>query len=166
MSELFFMPLFVVTVVIALPTVGYMLISLFEGFPRLKLAQVAGIVAVSAWIFTPFVLPVWDEAPFLFVSGVVLLLTFFTIWRREFRLLMLRRDDEFPGRWDKLGWFLMLTFAAPAGIWLYRSFRKARWPEAGRDAEKWGDAIPAKASHSPWDHDDEPELSPLRVGVD
>ena len=52
------------------------------------------------------------------------------MWVREFRLLMLRRDDEFPGRSDKLAWIFALTILAPAGVWLFRSFRHARWPEA------------------------------------
>ena len=55
-------------------------------------------------------------------------LLFCGMWVREFRLLMLRRDDEFPGRSDKLAWIFALTILAPAGVWMFRSFRMARWP--------------------------------------
>jgi hypothetical protein len=50
------------------------------------------------------------------------------MWVREFRLLMARRDDEFPGRLDKLAWIFALTILAPAGVWMYRSFRLAQSP--------------------------------------
>jgi hypothetical protein len=156
-------PLATILVLITLPTIGYMLISLFEGFPRLRIIQIVGIVAVTAWIFTPFALPVWDEGPFLFFSGLILLLIFLVFWRREFRLLMLRRDDEFPGRFDKLGWFLILSLAAPAGIWLYRSFRKVRWPEAGTTRSE---GLARKPAQNPWDHEEEDKLSPSVAGVE
>ena len=42
---------------------------------------------------------------------------------------MLRRADEFPDRHDKLAWVFVLTAMAPAGVWLFRSYRRARWPE-------------------------------------
>jgi hypothetical protein len=37
-------------------------------------------------------------------------------------------DDDFPGRHDKLIWAAVLTAFAPIGVWMFRSFRHARWP--------------------------------------
>jgi len=48
---------------------------------------------------------------------------------------MLRRDDEFPGRFDKLAWIFALTILAPAGVWIFRSFRLARWPSTPMPTE-------------------------------
>ena len=53
----------------------------------------------------------------------------------KFRLLMVRRDDEFPGRSDKLAWIFALTILAPAGVWMFRSFRLARWPSTPMTTE-------------------------------
>jgi hypothetical protein len=109
-------------------------------------------VAAAAWVFALFTLGRSGEMEvFLFISLLLVLLLFFGLWRREFRLLMLRRDDEFPGRLDKIGWFLMLSVAAPAGVWLFRSYRRARWPESVV-------AVKPKRS-SPWDEEMDDALS-------
>lgn len=141
----------IVAGLIVVPTIAFMILSLFEGFPRIRLGQIAGIVAVAAWFFGLFGVPgPWQAELYLFWTVVGLLLFFFGAWKRELRLLMLRRDDEFAGRLDKIGWFLLLTIGAPAGVWLFRSYRKARWPEAS-GAGRWQPA-PAKPSRSsPWD---------------
>jgi nicotinamide riboside transporter PnuC len=116
MEEIFLIGMIIAGSAIAVPTVLLGLLSLFEGFPRVKIGQIAGLVAVAAWVFGLFTIGHSGEMEvFLFVSLLLVLLLFFGLWRREFRLLMLRRDDEFPGRLDKIGWFLMLTLAAPAG---------------------------------------------------
>jgi len=162
-AEIFVFPLGILAVLIAVPTIAYVVISLFEGFPRLKLKQLLGMVAVAAWCFAPVALPPWDEAPFIFLTAVAILITFFAIWRREFRLLMLRRDDEFPGRWDKLGWFLILTLGAPAGVWFFRAFRKAQWPDS--DLSSF-DIRTKTLIQNPWDRDEAEELSPTRAGVE
>jgi hypothetical protein len=49
-------------------------------------------------------------------------------WCNEFVFLMSRRDDEFPGRNDKLIWAIVLLAFAPVSVWLFRSFRLAYWP--------------------------------------
>ena len=154
MAEIFFLPLGALIVGIALPTVAYLLIACFEGFPKLRLRQVAGIVAFSAWIMAPISM---SAEPYFFFTGLILLMIFFVTWRNEFCRLMLRREDDFPGRWDKLGWFLMLTITAPAGVWLFRSFRKARWPETSVPKPSTGP--------NPWDHDDVEELSPATARI-
>jgi hypothetical protein len=109
--------------------------TLFAGFPRLTIRRVSGIVAVVAWacalVVTAFG-PGSEFGPLLFGSVVVALLAFSSMWVREFRALMLRRDDEFPGRHDKLVWSAALLLLAPAGVWLFRSYRKAQWPDPPR----------------------------------
>jgi hypothetical protein len=135
---------------VGLPTACFLVISLFEGFPRIKLRQVAGIVAVAALVFAGFSVGSGGEFPVMVILVVAPMLIFFGLWRREFRHLMLRSDEDFPGRSDKLGWFLMLTFGAPAGVWLYRSFRKARWPEP---------VAGPRGRQSPWDEEMDEALS-------
>jgi hypothetical protein len=50
-------------------------------------------------------------------------------WRKEFVFLMGLRDDDLPGRHDKLIWATMLVALAPIGVWFFRSYRLAHWPE-------------------------------------
>ncbi len=159
---LLFFPIGALIFWIIVPTLAFMIISLFDGFPRLRLMQILGIIGMTAWFITPFVQSGGEEF-FYIISAFVIFLVFFAIWRQEFRLLMLRGDDEFSGRFDKIGWYLMLTFAAPAGVWLFRNFRKTRWPEAPSDA---GTLRMTNSGNpqSPWDRED--ELSPSRAKVD
>jgi hypothetical protein len=158
MNEILILGLMIGGPVIVLPTVCFGLLSLFEGFPRIRIGQIAGLVAFAAWVFALFTISRGDTEMFLFISLLLVMLLFFGLWRREFRLLMLRGDDEFPGRLDKIGWFLMLTLAAPAGVWIFRTYRKARWPEPGSAAK-------ATARRSPWDEemDDAPSREPAAV---
>lgn len=131
----------IVAAVLAVPWLIFAITSLFEGFPRLRLGQGLGIVAVAAWVFG--FLNVNDrggpgEQQFVFVTIIGVLLAFAGMWSREFRLLMLRGDDEFPGRFDRLAWMFVLTAIAPAGVWLFRSYRKARWPVAAKPTAPLG----------------------------
>jgi hypothetical protein len=66
--------------------------------------------------------------PAAIVVGIILTL-FLRAWRHEFLFLMGRRDDDFPGRHDKLVWVLMLTAFAPVGLWFFRTYHLAHWPE-------------------------------------
>jgi hypothetical protein len=166
-DDVFVLSIAIASVFLILPTLFLGVLALFEGFPRIRLGQIAGIVAVFAWFFGLISIEYWSRFGYVTVSAVLALLLFFGLWRREFRLLMLRRDDEFPGRLDKIGWFLMLTVAAPAGVWLYRSYRKTRWPESSGAARWDADGQFAKARReksSPWDEDD--VSSPVRAGVE
>jgi len=108
------------------------LASLVEGFPRLGIGQICGIVAVVAVVTACFV----TEMGELILLGVLVIfpLVFAGMWMYEFRLLMLRRADEFPDKFDKLAWVFTLTLFAPAGVWLMRSFRRTRWPAARKVA--------------------------------
>ena len=129
-TEEFVFALFLVIALIAVPWTLFALASLGSGFPRLRLHQVLGIVGVSAWVSAFFAASgQYGIGWLVFATVVLVLLAFAGMWTREFRLLMHRKPDEFPGPHDKLVWAFALIAIAPAGVWLYRSFRKARWPE-------------------------------------
>jgi hypothetical protein len=129
MEEILLIGGFIALPLVVLPWLTFALTALFDGFPRLRLQQILGIVGVSAWVLAFFA---GREGAYVltFVSVVVILLAFAGMWSHEFRLLMLRRSEEFPDRLDKLAWVFVLTVMAPAGVWLFRSYRRARWPEA------------------------------------
>jgi len=69
--------------------------------------------------------------PFMLTILIVLGL-YLRTWRDEFIFLMGLRDDDFPGRNDKLIWVLVLLVFAPVGPWLFRSHRLAHWPQPER----------------------------------
>jgi len=54
---------------------------------------------------------------------------FLRAWRREFVFLMGLRDDVFPGSFDKPIWAVVLVVLPPIGLWCFRSYRLAHWPE-------------------------------------
>jgi hypothetical protein len=91
--------------------------------------QIMAAVVVAALAFHAFTGP-GRGGEFSFVLLALILLTWFVrSWHREFVLLMGLRDDEFPGRHDKLIWAVVLLAFAPIGIWFFRSYRLAHWPE-------------------------------------
>jgi hypothetical protein len=81
-------------------------------------------------------LAVLTAIPALLVGFVLLLMFaaavffFAQSWLHEFTFLMRVEDDAFPGRNDKLIWAILLIFVPPVGIFLFRSYRQAHWPEA------------------------------------
>jgi hypothetical protein len=121
---------------------------LLAGFPRLKLRQVAGVVAVVAWVCALVASPM-EGWLLLSATAVVVLLAFAAMWVHEFRALMLRRDDEFPGRHDKLVWAVALLLIAPAGVWLFRAYRKAQWPDPPRPRPARSETAPDPAGAPP-----------------
>jgi hypothetical protein len=132
LEEVLMLGVAIVASVFMVPWLAFALGALVEGFPRLRLVQILGMVAVSGWVFG-FIASLGSPPGtglLLLATVVVGLLVFAGMWTREFRLLMLRRADEFPDRNDKLAWIFVLTVLAPAGVWTFRSYRKARWPEA------------------------------------
>ncbi len=151
-------------VTLGIPTAGFAILALFEGFPKIKLGQIAWLVAILAWVFAVFSVGWQGEGPVLTLGAGALILVFLLVWKRELRLLMLRSDDEFPGRWDRLGWFLVIVLAPAFGPWLFRSYRKARWPELST-AGRWTDGPSApRPRSSPWDEDEVPAPSAAGVG--
>ena len=54
----------------------------------------------------------------LLTIGVIALMLII-IWMFAVGDLMIRRDDEFPGKSDKLGWAIILTFTGVFGAFIY-----------------------------------------------
>jgi len=70
-----------------------------------------------------------QEGFFLFGVAATVVALFLRAWRSEFLFLMNLGDDDFPGRNDKVIWSVVLTAFAPVGLWFFRSYRLAHWPE-------------------------------------
>jgi len=64
------------------------------------------------------------------LTAATLLVVFVMAWLHEFRFLMPLRDDAFPGQNDKLIWAFLLIVLPPVGLWVFRSYRLAHWPES------------------------------------
>jgi hypothetical protein len=96
---------------------------------RLTLWQMMTAVAMAAVVILVF------EKGYEIIFGLTLISLFVLgwfvrAWSHEFAYLMGLRDDDLPGRHDKLIWaFLLFTFA-PITVWLFRSYRLAHWPES------------------------------------
>ena len=93
---------------------------------RLIMAVVVVLVllqAIVALLFAPaalLLLATFGLAAFFFARA----------WLREFTFLMRADDDAFHGRNDKLIWAILLIVVSPVGLYLFRSYRLAHWPEA------------------------------------
>ena len=96
---------------------------------QFTILQMLTVVLVAALLFHAFTV----QGPGVPVSLVLLslgfLVWFFQNWQKEFLFLMGLRDDQFPGRHDKLIWAVVLLAFAPIGIWLFRAYRLAHWLE-------------------------------------
>lgn len=108
--------------------------SVHEGVRRrltqFKLWQLAVAVVLCGLLFS--MMSVREPViPFMLAILIVTVL-FLRAWRDEFLLLMGLRDDDLPGRNDKLIWVLVLLVFAPVGVWLFRSYRLAHWPQTKR----------------------------------
>jgi len=151
-------------VLVLVPWSFFAIAELFEGFPRLRLRQVLGLLGLLVLVGGPVGLILVAEFGTWAIDGdwflyggllaalawlIVGPVLFCGMWVREFRLLMLRRDDEFPGRSDKLAWIFALTLLAPAGVWLSRSYRMARWPANAPTSE--APTSPEPEPHRPED---------------
>ncbi len=119
--------------------------SVHEGVRRrlaqFKLWQLALAVILCGLLFsmTSVREPI---VPFL-LAALIMLGLYLRTWRDEFIYLMGLRDDNFPGRNDKLIWVLILVIIAPVGAWLFRSYRLARWPQPERSRDPEADATGA-----------------------
>ena len=72
--------------------------------------------------------------PVVVIMAVVATLAMFArAWLVEFRHLIVRPDEAFPGRNDKLIWALLMIVIPPAGTYLFRSYRATRWPKEAED---------------------------------
>ena len=84
------------------------------------IALLAVLAAIPAVLVGFVLLLMFAAAVFFFAQS----------WLREFTFLMRVEDDAFLGRNDKLIWAILLIFVPPVGIYLFRSYRLAHWPEA------------------------------------
>lgn len=66
---------------------------------------------------------------FFFIGVVLAVALFVRAWVREFLFLMSLEDDELPGRLDKAIWAMTMLVLPPLGLWTFRAYRRARWPE-------------------------------------
>ncbi len=111
--------------------------SVHEGVRRrltqFKLWQLLVAVILCGLLFSMTTVN-YPGVPFTLALLIVLCL-YLRTWRDEFIYLMGLRDEDFPGRNDKLVWILVLLLIAPLGAWLFRSFRLAHWPEPERRAD-------------------------------
>jgi hypothetical protein len=96
----------------------------FQRIKRIRLWHVMAAVAIVALLMAT------AEAPALWLifGGIGLLVVFARAWVREVTFLMSLRDEDFPGRSDKLVWAFLLILMAPVGFWVFRAFRESRWP--------------------------------------
>jgi hypothetical protein len=96
---------------------------------RFNLWHMVAAVVVAALLMHVFSGPPTEDRVFcLAVLCLGVLGWFVRSWCNEFIFLMSRRDEEFPGRNDKLIWAAVLVVFAPVSVWLFRSFRLAYWP--------------------------------------
>jgi hypothetical protein len=96
---------------------------------RFNLVHLMIAVVAAALLMYPFSgPPTGDRVLCVIVLCLGVLGWFVRSWCNEFVFLMSRRDEEFPGRNDKLIWAIVLLVLAPVSVWLFRSFRLAYWP--------------------------------------
>jgi hypothetical protein len=97
---------------------------------RFNLWHMMAAVIVGGLLLLAFSAPPSFEKVFAIVVLALLILAWFVRnWCNEFAFLMGLRDEDLPGRNDKLIWVVVLLALAPIGVWLFRSFRLAYWPE-------------------------------------
>jgi hypothetical protein len=94
---------------------------------EVKLWHIAAAIGLTALVFAAFTSRDGEFFFFLLVLGTLALIA--RAWRHEFLFLMSLRDDELPGRHDKLAWFALLVVLPPVGLWTFRAYREAHWPE-------------------------------------
>ena len=112
---------------------------------RYKLWQLMVAVALLGLLFAMAT----AQAPIVpFALAVLIVLVLFVkAWRDEFVFLMGLRDEDFPGRNDKLIWVLVLLLFAPVGTWFFRAYRLAHWPEP--EPQTRTEAMPGSAVPGP-----------------
>jgi hypothetical protein len=116
--------------------------------PRFTIRQLMAAVALIAVLLIIGNGPSPEGRLALMLLVLWALFWFARAWQKEFVFLMGLRDDQFPGRHDKLIWVVLLLAMAPIGVWFFRAYRLAHWPEpaAAVDEKGWaGEADGATA---------------------
>jgi hypothetical protein len=101
-------------------------------FREVKLWQIAAAIALSALVFAA--MTSHDGEFFVFLLFLAALILLVRAWRHEFLFLMALRDQDFPGRNDKLAWIALMIVLPPIGLWTFRAYREAHWPEPAAEA--------------------------------
>ncbi len=114
---------------------------------RFKLWQLVVAVILCGLLFS--MTSVRSPIVPLTLAVLIVLALYSRIWRDEFIFLMGLRDDEFPGRSDKLIWVFLLIVLAPVGPWLFRSYRLAHWPQPEQAPDPEADAAVSAAPSVP-----------------
>jgi hypothetical protein len=97
---------------------------------QFTIGQMMAAVAVAALVLLFFASDPGPGRIFpLTLLALWILAWFFRSWRKEFVFLMGLRDEDLPARGDKLIWVALLLFLAPIGVWFFRAYRLAHWPE-------------------------------------
>jgi hypothetical protein len=117
--------------------------------PRFTIRQLMAAVALAALLLFFISSDPGEERIFALLLLALWAFTWFArAWQKEFVFLMGLRDEQFPGRHDKLIWVVLLLALAPIGVWFFRAYRLAHWPEpaAAVDEKGWaGEADGATA---------------------
>lgn len=90
------------------------------------------IAAAAVLLFVLAVSPPF----FVALAGLLVLVLFARSWMHEFIFLMNLKDSDFPGQFDKLVWALLMIGMAPVGLWLFRGYHLAHWPEPAAQTGK------------------------------
>jgi uncharacterized membrane protein YhaH (DUF805 family) len=97
---------------------------------RFNLWHMMAAVIVTGLLLVALTAPPGEEKGFAAVLlSLGILAWFVRSWCNEFVFLMGLRDEDFPGRNDKLIWAVVLLAFAPISVWLFRTFRAAQWPQ-------------------------------------
>jgi hypothetical protein len=64
----------------------------------------------------------------IILLSLLMLAWFVRTWCNQFVFLMGLRDEDLPGRHDKLIWVFVLFVFPPISVWFFRSYRQAHWP--------------------------------------
>ncbi len=97
----------------------------FNFWHMMAAVMVAGLVLFA--ITAP---PSFEKGFAATMLALLIMAWFIRTWCNEFVILMSLRDEDLPGRNDKLIWVVMLLALAPISVWLFRAFRLAYWPES------------------------------------
>jgi hypothetical protein len=110
---------------------------------QLTLWQMMCVVALAAFLILVFEKQL-EVALAFFTISLLALAWFVRAWSHEFVFLMGLRDEDLPGRHDKLIWVFLLLVFAPIAIWFFRSYRLAHWPEAVTESDSSSSPEPVR----------------------
>ena len=135
------MEFFLITIVLPAVVIGFfaLLFGLARILPPERLRRIGRaqftlwhmmiVVVVTALLLSALAARGPAGAFPIILLALLVLAWFVRVWCNQFVFLMGLRDDDFPGRHDKLIWVFVLFAFAPISVWFFRSYRWAHWPE-------------------------------------